>query len=193
MKNENVRIILASKSPRRKELLGRLFPEFEIITAPTDETLPENMHPREGVGILAVRKGEAVLPLVGEDDLVISADTLVELSGTPLGKPADKDEAVSMLLTLSGKTHNVHTGIAVHYRGRVFFGVDSSGVSFREISPEEAMEYVNTGEPLDKAGAYAIQGIGAKFVKEYSGEFESIVGLSTRLTKRLIDEALSND
>ena len=188
-----MRVVLASKSPRRKELLGRIIPEFDIITKETDETLPSGIHPRKGVEILAVRKGRAVADELCGDAIVISSDTLVELDGIPLGKPTDEDDAVKMLLGLSGKTHNVHTGVAVHRRGKVFSGVDSSAVTFRAFGEDEAREYVSTGEPMDKAGAYAIQGIGAKFVEKYEGEFDTIVGLGLKLTKRLIDEALGNE
>ena len=152
-----MRYVLASRSPRRRELLGELVEKFDILTAETDETLPPNVHPRQGVVILAERKGAAVLPEVGEGALVISSDTLVELSGVPLGKPADRDDARRMLRALSGRTHNVHTGVAVHYLGRVFSGVDSTAVTFRELSDSEIEEYVMSGEPMDKAGAYGIQ------------------------------------
>ena len=188
-----MRVILASKSPRRKELLGRIISNFEIITRETDETLPDGIHPRDGVEILAVRKGRAVAEELCGDSLVISSDTLVELGGIPLGKPIDEDDALKILLGLSGKTHNVHTGVAVHYNGRVYSGVDSSAVTFKEISADEAREYISTGEPMDKAGAYAIQGIGAKFVEKYEGEFDTIVGLGLKLTKKLIDEALKDE
>lgn len=188
-----MRIVLASKSPRRRELLGKLISEFEIITAETDESLPTGVHPSAGVEILAVRKGEAVLRNLEADALIISSDTLVELGGIPLGKPVDENDAVRMLSELSGKTHHVHTGVAVHYKGRVYSGVDSAAVTFRNMSAEEIVEYVRGGEPMDKAGSYAIQGGGAKFVKKYEGEFDAIVGLGLKLTKKLIDEALGND
>ena len=188
-----MKIILASKSPRRKELLGKIVPEFEIITFETDETLPENVHPRDGVEILAVRKGKAVCDEVGEDALIISSDTLVELDGNPLGKPKDEADALEMLMRLSGKTHNVHTGVAVHCKGKIFSGVDSSAVTFKSFDESEARDYIATGEPMDKAGAYAIQGIGARLVAKYEGEFDTIVGLGLRLTKSLIDEALKNE
>jgi len=188
-----MRVVLASRSPRRKELLGRLVSEFEIITRETDETLPSGVHPREGVEILAVRKGAAVKDSIGDGALIISSDTLVELGGVPLGKPVSEDDAVDILLGLSGRTHNVHTGVAVHYRGRVFSGVDTASVTFRAFDESEAREYVATGEPMDKAGAYAIQGLGARFVKEYKGEFEVIVGLGLKLTEKLIRQAVEND
>ena len=181
-----MRIILASKSPRRRELLGELYDNFEIITEETDETLPQGLHPREGVAVLAERKGRAVMEKVGEEALIISSDTLVELGGIPLGKPKDEDDACCMLSSLSGKAHNVHTGVAVHYKGRVFRGTDSTAVIFREISLEEIREYIASGEPMDKAGSYAIQGIGGKFVSGYEGDYDTVVGLSLRLTKELI-------
>ncbi len=188
-----MRIILASKSPRRRELLSRIVGNFEIITEETDETLPKDMHPSEGVKILAVRKGEAVAKKTSSCALVISSDTLVELGGVALGKPRDEKDAERMLLSLSGKTHNVHTGVAVHYKGRVFSEVDSSAVTFKNITLSEIKEYIATGEPMDKAGSYAIQGIGGKFVLGYEGDFNAIVGLGLALTERLIKEALSYD
>ncbi len=182
-----MKVILASKSPRRRELLGRIIEKFEIRTAPTDETLPIGVHPREGVELLAIRKGEALA--ASEEDMVISSDTLVELDGVALGKPNDRADAYRILNTLSGKSHNVHTGVAIHYKGRVFSGTQTSVVSFREISDSEIYEYIETGEPMDKAGAYGIQGLGGRFVKKFEGEFEGIMGLSLDLTKRLIAEA----
>ena len=188
-----MRIILASKSPRRRELLGEVYNNFEIITAQTDETLPEGVHPRDGVAILAVRKGAAVREMVGDDALIISSDTLVELGGVPLGKPVDESDAERMLTSLSGKAHNVHTGVAVHYRGRVFSGTDSTAVIFKEITTEEIREYISGGEPMDKAGAYAIQGEGGKFIAGYDGDYDTVVGLSLKLTKELINKAASED
>ncbi len=188
-----IRVVLASKSPRRRELLHNLFDEFDIITRETDESFPEGTHPRFAVEILAVRKGEAVARELPPDVLVISSDTLVELDGIALGKPKDEADAVEMLLSLSGKTHNVHTGVAVHYRGKTFSGTDTASVVFKEFSESEALDYVKTGEPMDKAGAYAIQGIGRRLVSGYEGEFNTIVGLSLTLTKKLVDMAVYDD
>ena len=189
----NVRVVLASKSPRRKELLGDITPNFEIITRDVNEDLPSGMHPSVGVGLLAVRKGSAVATDVGCDALVISSDTLVELGGVPLGKPDGVDGARAMLRHLSGKTHSVHTGIAVHYHGRVYSGVATSDVTFRELSDDEIDEYIATGEPMDKAGAYGIQGLGGRFVTKYDGDFDTIVGLSRTLTRELIERAIQDD
>lgn len=181
-----MRIVLASKSPRRRELLGELYKDFEIITEETDESLPAEVHPREGVAILAERKGRAVMEKVGADALIISSDTLVELGGVALGKPKDEADAERMLLSLSDKSHNVHTGVAVHYKGRVFRGTASTAVIFRDITIDEIRDYIASGEPMDKAGAYAIQGIGGKFVSGYNGDYDTVVGLSLKLTKELI-------
>ena len=188
-----MRYILASKSPRRRELLSLIIPEFEIITREVDESLPSDIHPREGVELLAVRKGAAVVPLTDGDTVIISSDTLVEYQGIALGKPIDTEDAKRMLRTLSGVTHNVHTGVAVHYKGRCYSGVSSTAVEFLELSEDTIEAYVASGEPMDKAGAYGIQGLGGKLVKEYRGDYNTVVGLSLDLTERLIGEALSDD
>lgn len=188
-----MRIILASKSPRRKEIFSSLGAEcgfdFEIITAPTDEEL-YGEHPKSGVATLAVRKGEAVYKKY-PDALVVSSDTLVELDGIPLGKPTDRNDAVRMLKELSGRAHNVHTGIAVHYGGRVVSGVATTAVIFRELSDSEIIDYVESGEPMDKAGAYGIQGAAGAFVEKYDGEFDTVVGFNLTLLKKLLKEAVS--
>lgn len=188
-KEENMRYILASKSPRRRELLSRVIPEFEIVVREVDETLPEGMHPSAGVEMLAVRKGDAVVPLVGEGAVVISSDTLVEYDGIPLGKPCDEDDARRMLRMLSGVRHNVHTGVAVHYRGRCLSGVSTTAVEFLPLSDEEIDAYIASGEPMDKAGAYGIQGLGGRLVRGYFGDYNTVVGLSLELTEALIREA----
>lgn len=187
-----MRIILASKSPRRRELLGELYSDFDIITAPTDETLDEGVHPSRGVEILAVRKGEPVA-LANPDALVISSDTLVELDGEPLGKPESEEHARAMLRSLSGRAHNVHTGVAVHLHGRVYSATATTAVIFREMSDSDIEDYVASGEPMDKAGAYGIQGLGGRFVVGYDGDYDTVVGLSMRVLKRLIDEAMADE
>ena len=187
-----MRVILASKSPRRKELLGKIYESFDIITEETDETLPSDIHPREGVAVLAMRKGRAVvdaLALRGEslaDTLVISSDTLVELSGEALGKPTDRADAIRMLRDLSGKRHSVHTGIAVYLEGKHISDTASTAVYFKELSDEQIESYVDSGEPMDKAGAYAIQGGAGRFVEKIEGDFDTVVGLSLRLLSELI-------
>ncbi len=186
-----MKVILASKSPRRRDILEGYSRErgfsFEIITRQATEDIGD-VHPRDGVVILAIRKGEAVAneyPNV----LVISSDTLVELDGIPLGKPTDGEDAKRMLRALSGRAHNVHTGIAIHYNGRIFSGVASTSVIFKELSDFEIDEYVNSGEPMDKAGAYGIQGEAGKFVLRYDGEFDTVVGFNMTLLRKLLKEA----
>ncbi len=187
-----MRYILASKSPRRRELIGEIIKKFEIITRDVDESLPEGIHPREGVEMLAVRKGEAVARELDPDCVVISSDTLVEIGGVALGKPADKADAFKMLRLLSGKAHNVHTGVAVHYRDRVCSGVATTAVYFREMTDAEINDYIDSGDPMDKAGSYGIQSGGGKFVEKIEGDYDTVVGLSVSLTKELIDEALND-
>ena len=187
-----MKIILASKSPRRKELLATRFSEFDIITRDVDESLDCGIRCDEGVRILAIRKGA---PIAREypDALVISSDTLVEVDGTPLGKPTDEADAYRMLRMLSGRGHNVHTGVAVHYGGKVYSGVDTTCVHFRKMSDGDIYGYIATGEPMDKAGSYGIQGIGGMFVSSYDGDFDTVMGLSMRLVGELCDEALLRD
>jgi septum formation protein len=189
-----MKVILASKSPRRKELLGEIYGSFEIITEETDESLPSEIHPREGVAILAQRKGEAVFNAQKDlrDDidecLIISSDTLVEKDGEALGKPVSREDAHRMLRSLSGCTHNVHTGVAVRYHGKTVARTASTEVSFYELSDEEIEAYIDSGEPMDKAGAYGIQGLAGKFVSGISGDFDTVVGLSLTLLRALILE-----
>lgn len=190
-----MRIILASKSPRRKELLTSLGREmgfdFEIITEEIDETLGAGVSTLDGVRILAEKKGEAVVKRGDcEGALVISSDTLVERDGVALGKPRDREEAISMLKSLSGRGHFVRTGVAVSYLGKTYSGVASTEVVFLDIPESELISYVDSGECMDKAGAYGIQGGAGKFVKEYRGDFDTVVGLSLDLTRSLIKKAL---
>ena len=181
------RMILASGSPRRKELLGKLYESFEVITSEVDETLDGDITPVEGVEMLAVRKGRAVAETLPQECVVISSDTLVEIGGEPLGKPTSREDAYRMLRMLLGNYHNVHTGIAVHYSDAVISGVASARVKFKPLSDEEIYSYIDGGEPMDKAGAYAIQGEGGKFIEGFDGDFDTIMGLSASLTKKLID------
>ncbi len=125
--------------------------------------------------------------------MIISSDTLVEIDSKPLGKPSSPEDAFEMLSILKGKVHNVHTGIAVHYKGRVYSDTANSAVYFKDFSDEKAWEYIKSGEPMDKAGAYAIQGAGVELVSKFDGDFDTIVGLSLNLTKKLIKKALENE
>jgi septum formation protein len=188
-----MRVILASKSPRRRELLRELFEDFEIIVAPTDETLDDGVLPKEGVQILAERKGYATyaeLKSLGEDlsdTMIISSDTLVEIDEIPLGKPIDEMDAKRMLRMLSGRAHNVHTGVCVRLGEKVFSGVDTTRVYFKELSDGQIEAYVKSGEPMDKAGSYGIQGEAGRFVSHIEGDFDTVVGLCVRLTRALVE------
>ncbi len=186
-----MRVILASKSPRRREIFGEYARacgfEFEIITCEVSEEL-NGEAPSSGVATLAKRKGEAVAA-ENRDALVISSDTLVELDGAPLGKPCDEEQARDMLRRLSGRYHNVHTGIALSVDGRVYSGVATTRVLFKPLSDAQIDDYIATGEPMDKAGAYGIQGLGGKFVESYDGEFDTVVGFNMTLLKELLLDA----
>lgn len=193
-----MRIILASKSPRRRELLSELFSDFEIIVSSADESLPSSTPPVLGVAIIAERKGQAVFEELcrhegqsaAEACLIISSDTLVELDGEPLGKPKDKDDAYKMIKMLSGREHFVRTGVSVSYQGRTESETASTAVYFREIPDDEICEYISTPEPYDKAGGYGIQGLAGKFVEEIKGDYDTVVGLSLTLVKELVAKAL---
>ena len=186
-----MRYILASKSPRRKELLAQIVDNFEIITADVDENLGFEAHPSTEVLHLAIKKGAAVAK-DHPNDLVISSDTLVEVDGVALGKPKNKSDAFRMLKSLSGRAHNVHTGIAVHYSGLCYSDVATTAVYFRKMTDDEINDYIDSGDPMDKAGSYGIQSGGGKFVEKIEGDYDTVVGLSVALTKKLIDEALND-
>ena len=187
---DDITVVLASASPRRRELLTRMGLDFEVIVSEADEGLEDGTPPAEGVRTVAERKARAVLPLA-PDALVIAADTTVDLDGTSLGKPRSEAEARAMLASLSGRTHAVHTGVAVAYRGRLLTAVDTTAVTFRTLGEDEIRAYVATGEPMDKAGAYGIQGKGGALVAATDGDFDNVVGLPCRLLARLLAEVLS--
>ena len=181
-----MKVILASKSPRRKEILENLGFEFEIITADTDESsdVPD---PESLVQLLAVRKGSAVNQLRPEDDtLIISCDTVVCLNGAVLGKPHSEDEAKEMLRSLSNRRHTVLSGLALFYNGKTISGVDKTEVYFGKM-PESFIEsYVASGDPMDKAGAYAVQGKTSLYIDKIDGCYFNVVGLPVRLLAKLL-------
>ena len=180
--------ILASGSPRRHAYLTELGISFTVLTREPDETLDGSISPRQGVEILARRKAEALDGLVSPCDVVIAADTLVELDGRPLGKPTDEADAKAMLSRLSGSRHTVHTGVAVKRGDRLLSDAETTVIRFRRLSKEEIDAYVASGEPMDKAGAYGIQGGAAAFVESIDGELDNVVGLPCRLLVRLLSE-----
>ena len=174
-----MRIVLASKSPRRIELLRSLGLDIEICPADVDENIDEvTEKPQEAVTLLASRKAQAIAQkLCDPDALIIAADTLVYKDKTLLGKPRDEDEAFSMLRTLSGDRHSVYTGICVAYGGKIAKKAVETAVFFRNLSDDEIENYVKSGEPMDKAGAYGIQGRACLFVKGIEGDYFNVVGL----------------
>lgn len=174
-----MKIVLASGSPRRKELLEGLGLEFEIKTADADETIAPGTHPETAVCSLAERKGLAAKEKhsISDDCLIISADTVVFYNNEILGKPRDEADAARMLRALSGSTHQVCTGIALTYGGRTVSRPVTTDIIFRELSDEEIDAYVNTKEPLDKAGAYGIQARASMFVTAIRGDYFATVGL----------------
>ncbi len=182
-------LILASASPRRREILGAMGFSLTVRTADVDESLPEGTLPFDGVRLLAIKKGAAVVAEIGDEIPVLSADTLVELNGEALGKPIDRADACRMLSDLSGSVHYVHTGVCVHYKGRVFADTATTAVHFRALTEEEILRYVDSGEPMDKAGAYGIQGAAGAFVSRIEGDFDTVVGLSGCLTEQLLAKA----
>ena len=182
------KIILASKSPRRAELLGRMGVAFEICTPEVDERV--SGEPAACVEALAVRKADAGASLVGHG-WVLAADTLVFLDGKPLGKPGDEADARAMLRALSGKTHQVLTGMCLQdaETGRRFVRHDGAHITFGKMSDEEIRAYVATGEPMDKAGAYGIQGLGGQFIARLEGDYYATVGLSLYGLRALLKQA----
>lgn len=176
-------LILASSSPRRADLLRERGYVFRVCPAGVEETLPSGMAAEEGVRLLALRKAAAGAGLWLDsggdlDDVVLGADTLVILNRQSLGKPQDKEEAREMLRSLSGVRHKVCTGIAlVRPGGAQESGVVETAVTFRKLSAAEIDSYVASGEPLDKAGAYGIQGGARRFVERLEGSLTNVIGL----------------
>ena len=171
-------IILASQSPRRRELLERMgVGDFRIVTPDIDEQMDRELPPGELVGRISLEKALAVQAQEGKGPIIIAADTVVALDGAVLGKPADELDAFKMLSTLSGCRHQVYTGLTV-LRGEEQYTVsEETTVTFRELSAEEIDRYVATGEPMDKAGAYGIQGYGALLVEGIQGDYYNVMGL----------------
>lgn len=169
-------LILASGSPRRREILTMLGYRYEVSPAKTDETLKDGSPPEAAAAELSRRKAEAVAKK-HPADVVLGADTLVYSDGVLLGKPAGEKDAAKMLAFLSGKTHKVYTGVTIAGECRSKTWVTVSDVTFRALTEEEIAAYVATGEPMDKAGAYAVQGRGSAFVKGICGDFFSVMGL----------------
>lgn len=180
-------IVLASASPRRRELLTMLgLRDFKIIPAKGEEHIDDEMSPGQAVCTLAESKAVEVARLCKAEYVIIAADTLVALDGDILGKPGSTEEAVSMLSRLSGRSHTVFTGVTVARGDEIITELEKTAVYFRKMTRREIEAYVATGEPMDKAGAYGAQGIGALFVERIEGDFFNVMGLPIcRLSKML--------
>lgn len=176
-------IILASKSPRRQELIQNITRDFTVVVSDVEERLPKGIAPEEIPAYLAEIKAQAVADSY-PDDVVIGADTVVILDGEVLGKPRDEDDAARMLKALSGKAHTVVTGCCIISRQRRISFSELTRVEFYPLSDREIEEYIATGEPFDKAGAYGIQGRGSVLVKRIEGDYFNIVGLPVGRLKR---------
>jgi septum formation protein len=190
------RIVLASGSPRRIELLKNLGLSFEVIPSNVDETIPPGISPEELVEMLAIQKAEDVLTSLDphEDLVIIGADTMVVLDGELIGKPMDVEDAKAMLGRLSERTHVVFTGVAVLEKRRNaelkrFQHVEKSFVTFRKLEEPEIEAYLATKEPMDKAGAYALQGVGAALVEKIEGCYTNIIGLPIPKTVSILRQA----
>lgn len=171
-------IVLASGSPRRRELLEMLgVKDLKIIPAKGEECPPEGAGPEELVMALATAKAREVAADCAHEDTVIGADTIVWFKDRVFGKPHSRDEAVSMLQALSDNSHQVYTGVCVIHAGKLLCQYEESRVQFRHLSDREIAAYVDTGEPMDKAGAYGAQGKAALFVKGIQGDFFNVMGL----------------
>lgn len=185
-----VSLVLASASPRRRDVLTRLGLDFEVSPAPDDaEPAWDGTHPPEAfVRQTAVAKAGAVAA-ERPDALVVGADTIVVLSGEVLEKPVDAADARRMLGRMAGRDHLVHTGLAVVAPDGRAAGVESTSVTFRPLSDDEIVRYVETGEPLDKAGAYGIQGLGAALVKRVQGCYYNVTGMPIARLLALLRDA----
>ena len=171
-------IILASQSPRRRELLNQMgIRNFVIRPAQGEENMELDLPPQELARKLALGKACEIAVEAQRDDVVIAADTIVTLEGKVLGKPKSEEEAFAMLRTLSGKSHVVYTGVAVIQNNRVVSDAEGTEVKFRDLSDEEIRAYIATGEPMDKAGSYGIEGIGALLVEGIRGDYFNVMGL----------------
>jgi len=184
-----MKIILASQSPRRRALLIQMgLTDFEVIPARGEEQAPPGLTPDRLVERLSRQKAQEVAAGAGPEDLVIAADTVVAVGEQVLGKPRDRDQAVEMLSLLSGREHTVYTGVTVRRGGRVLTQHEATRVRFRPLSQREIEAYAATGEGLDKAGAYGVQGRGCVLVESIWGDYFNVVGLPVCRLYQMLQE-----
>lgn len=176
-------IVLASQSPRRRELLKYITEDFKAVSSDVDESLPKGISPADAVLYLSKIKAE---PFRNKGDIIIGADTVVAIDNEILGKPADTDDAEKMLKHLSGREHSVFTGVTILAGDETRSFCVETRVKFFSLSDEDIDRYISTGEPMDKAGAYGIQGYGSLLVERISGDYFNVVGLPvSRLNQEL--------
>lgn len=179
--------ILASASPRRRELMEMLgVEELVIRPAKGEETADPTLPPAQYVMALSAHKAREAAAEAQPGDVVIAADTIVYIDGRVCGKPHSEAEAAQMLRTLSGRTHEVFTGVCVIRNGRELCRAERSAVTFRPLEPGEIARYIATGEPMDKAGAYGIQGLGALFIERINGDYYNVMGLPIEALGRVL-------
>lgn len=189
MSDEKIAVVLASQSPRRKELLNYITDEFSVIPSDYEEVLPEGLKTEDVPIFLAAQKALDVSKS-HPDELVIGCDTVVILGETILGKPKDKLEAFNMLSLLSGRTHKVISGVCLCLKGKTMSFSEETEVKFYDLSELEILSYIETNSPMDKAGSYGIQDGGALFVESINGDYYNVMGLPVAKLKRKIDSFL---
>ena len=180
-------LVLASRSPRRSDILREMGYAFVVDSADVDESVLVGESPRDHVRRLATAKCLLVAARQPHDAVVIAADTTVDVDGEIFGTPRDADHARAMLRRLSGRTHHVHTAVCVAHRAAHHVGLDTASVTMHPIAPDALERYLATGESLDKAGAYALQGEAAVFARELQGERSTVIGLPVPVARRLLD------
>ena len=181
------KIVLASGSPRRQELLNRIgITEFDIRVPESDETYPAGLTPAQVVECISRKKADAAAALCTPDEIVITADTMVFLDDQRLGKPVDEADALRMLTDLQGHHHTVCTGVTVRQGDKILTESESTEVYFRPATEEELLAYIATGEPMDKAGSYGVQGKGSLLVEKLNGDFFNVMGLPVLRLSRML-------
>ena len=183
------KIVLASGSPRRQELLQRIgITDFDIRVPQTEETYPAGLSPRETVEYISREKSDAAAALCTPEEIIITADTMVFLDDQRLGKPVDEADALRMLTALQGRRHTVRTGVTLRQGDKSLTQSEATDVCFRSASESELLAYIATGEPMDKAGAYGIQGRGALFIAHLDGDYFNVMGLPLCRLGQLLNE-----
>ena len=181
------KIVLCSASPRRQELLRRIgIEDFDIRVPEVEERYPEGLSPEETVCYISREKSDAARLLCGPDEIIITADTMVFLDEKRLGKPKNEEEALAMLTALAGRQHTVCTGVTVRQGEKVLTAAEHTDVYFHPATESQLRAYIRTGEPMDKAGAYGVQGKGALLVERIDGDFFNVMGLPVSLLSDLL-------